>query len=45
MLKPKVDMMRAKRTGATIRAAQEKGLKTDFKAAQTFYQGDYHAKK
>ncbi len=45
MLKPKVEMMRAKRTGATIRAAQEKGLKTDFKAAQTFYQGDYHAKK
>ncbi|MBO7191344.1 MAG: AsmA family protein [Elusimicrobiaceae bacterium] len=45
MLKPKVDMLRAKKTGETIRAAQEKGLDTDFKAGQEFYQGDYHAKK
>ena len=45
MLKPKVDMLRAKKTGETIRAAQEKGLETDFKAGQEFYQGDYHAKK
>ena len=45
MLKPKVEMLRAKKTGETIRAAQEKGLETDFKAGQEFYQGDYHAKK
>ena len=45
MLKPKVEMLRAKKTGETIRAAQAKGLQTDFKAGQDFYQGDYHAKK
>ena len=45
MLKPKVEMLRAKKTGETIRAAQERGLETDFKAGQEFYQGDYHAKK
>lgn len=45
MLKPKVEMLRAKKTGETIRAAQAKGLETDFKAGQEFYQGDYHAKK
>ena len=45
MLKPKVEMLRAKKTGETIRAAQAKGLHTDFKAGQDFYQGDYHAKK
>ncbi len=45
MLKPKVEMQRAKKTGATIRAAQAKGLQTDFKAAQDFVQGDFHAKK
>lgn len=45
MLKPKVEMLRAKKTGETIRAAQTKGLQTDFKAGQEFYQGDYHAKK
>ena len=45
MLKPKVDMQRAKKTGDTIRAAQEKGLQTDFKTAQDFTKGDFHAKK
>ena len=45
MLKPKVEMQRAKKTGETIRAAQEKGLQTDFKAAQDFIKGDFHAKK
>ncbi len=45
MLKPKVEMLRAKKTGETIRNAQAKGLETDFKAGQEFYQGDYHAKK
>ena len=45
MLKPKVEMQRAKKTGATIRKAQEKGLQTDFKTAQDFIKGDFHAKK
>ena len=45
MLKPKLEMMRAKKTGQTIRAAQEQGLSTSFKAAQEFIQGDFHAKK
>lgn len=45
MLKPKVDMQRAKKTGETIRAAQAKGLQTDFKTAQDFIKGDFHAKK
>ncbi len=45
MLKPKVDMLRAKKAGQTIRAAQEKGLETNFHAAQDFLKGDFHAKK
>lgn len=45
MLKPKLEMMRAKKTGQTIRDAQEQGLSTSFKAAQEFIQGDFHAKK
>lgn len=45
MLKPKVDMQRAKKTGATIRAAQAMGLQTDFKTGKDFVQGDFHAKK
>ena len=45
MLKPKVEMQRAKKTGAEIRAAQAKGLPTDFQTAQDFIKGDFHAKK
>lgn len=45
MTKPKLEMLRAKKTGVAIRAAQEKGLETDFQAAKDFYKGDYHAKK
>lgn len=45
MLKPKLEMLRAKKTGATVRAAQDKGLETDFKTGQEFIQGDFHAKK
>ena len=45
MLKPKLEMIRAKKTGQTIRTAQEQGLSTSFKAAQEFIQGDFHAKK
>ncbi len=45
MLKPKLEMLRAKKTGQTIRTAQEQGLNTSFKAAQEFIKGDFHAKK
>ncbi len=45
MLKPKVDMLRAKKAGNTIRAAQEKGVNTDFSQAEKFIQGDFHATK
>ena len=45
MLKPKLEMLRAKKTGETIRAAQTKGLQTDFKTGQEFIQGDFNAKK
>lgn len=45
MLKPKLEMLRAKKTGKTIRAAQEKGVPTDFSAATKFIQGDFNAKK
>ena len=45
MLKPKVEMKRAKKTGEGIRAAQAKGLTTDFNTAQYFREGEFHAKK
>lgn len=45
MLKPKLEMLRAKKTGAAIRSAKEKGLRTDFKTNQDFIKGDFHAKK
>ena len=45
MLKPKVDMKKAKKTGADIRVSQEKGLTTDFNNAQFFREGEFHAKK
>ncbi|MCQ2411146.1 MAG: AsmA-like C-terminal region-containing protein, partial [Elusimicrobiaceae bacterium] len=45
MLKPKLEMLRAKKTGSQIRAAQEQGLETKFQAAQDFQKGDFHAKK
>lgn len=45
MLKPKVEMQRAKKTGAEIRAAQAKGLPTVFQTAKDFIKGDFHAKK
>ena len=45
MLKPKVEMKRAKKTGADIREAQARGLTTDFNNAQFFREGEFHAKK
>ncbi len=45
MKKPKLEMLRAKQAGRTIRAAQEKDVPTDFSQAQKFIQGDFHATK
>lgn len=45
MTKPKLDMLRAKKAGQTIKAAQQKGVGTDFNAATTFIQGEHHATK
>lgn len=45
MLKPKLEMLRAKKTGAAIEAARQKGLRTDFQTNQDFIKGDFHAKK
>ena len=45
MTKPKLEMLRAKKAGKTIRAAQQKGVGTDFSAATTFIQGEHHATK
>ena len=45
MLKPKLEMLRAKQTGAQIEAARQRGLRTDFKTNRDFIKGDFHAKK
>lgn len=45
MNKPKLEMKSAKKTGKTIRSAQERGLTTDFHKADEFVKGDFHAKK
>ncbi len=45
MTKPKLEMLRAKKAGQTIRSAQKKGVETDFSAAATFIQGEHHATK
>lgn len=45
MTKPKLEMLRAKKAGKTIKAAQQKGVGTDFSAATTFIQGEHHATK
>ncbi len=45
MIKPKVEMLRAKKAGDTIRTAQQKGVSTDFNDVEKFIQGDFHATK
>ncbi len=45
MTKPKLEMLRAKKAGKTIRTAQEKGVNTDFSKATKFIQGEHHATK
>ena len=45
MNKPKLEMLRAKKAGKTIQAAQEKGVTTDFSEVTKFIQGEFHATK
>ena len=45
MTKPKLEMLRAKKAGQTIRAAQEQGVKTNFNEVTKFIQGEFHATK
>ncbi len=45
MLKPKLEMLRAKKTNTQIQTAQKRGLRTEFKKSSTFRKGEFHAKK
>jgi len=45
MTKPKLEMLRAKKAGKTIKSAQAKGVETDFHTARDFVKGEFHAKK
>lgn len=45
MTKPKLEMLRAKKAGKIISAAQQQGVGTDFSAATQFIQGEHHATK
>lgn len=45
MSKPKLEMLRAKKAGQTIRAAQAAGVGTNFEESEKFIQGEYHATK
>lgn len=45
MLKPKVEMLRAKKTNTQIQAARKRGLRTEFKKSREFVKGEFNAKK
>lgn len=45
MLKPRLEMLRAKKTGVQIDSARKRGLRTDFKRSGDFVKGEFHAKK
>lgn len=45
MSKPKLEMLRAKKTNAQIQAAKKRGLRTEFKKSQDFVKGEFNAKK
>jgi len=45
MLKPKLEMLRAKKTNTQIQTAVKRGLRTEFKKSETFIKGEFHAKK
>lgn len=45
MLKPRLEMLRAKKTGEQIEAARRRGLRTDFNKSRDFLKGEFNAKK
>ena len=45
MLKPRVEMMRAKKTNEQIQTARKRGLRSEFKKSQDFIKGEFNAKK
>ena len=45
MLKPRVEMLRAKKTNEQIESARKRGLRTDFNKSRDFLKGEFHAKK
>ncbi len=45
MLKPKLEMLRAKKTNEQIDAARKRGLRTDFTKSRDFVKGEFNAKK
>ena len=45
MLKPKLEMLRAKKTNTQIQAARKRGLRTEFKKSSDFMKGEFNAKK
>jgi len=45
MLKPKVEMLRAKKTNTQIQDARKRGLRTEFKKSSEFIKGEFNAKK
>ncbi len=45
MLKPKLEMLRAKKTNTQIQAARKRGLRTEFQKSREFVKGEFNAKK
>lgn len=45
MLKPKLEMLRAKKTNEQITAARARGLRTNFTKSKEFVKGEFNAKK
>ena len=45
MLKPKLEMLRAKKTNEQIETARRRGLRTDFNKSRDFLKGEFNAKK
>ena len=45
MLKPKQEMLRAKKTNEQIETARRRGLRTDFNKSRDFLKGEFNAKK
>lgn len=45
MLKPRLEMLRAKKTNAQIEAARRRGLRTEFTKSRDFVKGEFNAKK